>query len=287
MSKIAVMSDTGSNISVLEGKENGIYILPLQIMDGETEYHDLVDIDTARVYDLLREGKELKTSSPTMGTIFKKLEGIKNDGYDTVIYVPLTKGLSSTSATTYSVAQEVGIDLYIVDCYSTVYMQKYITYKIKELVDASWDVQKILETMEEHLTHSDTVIVVPDLTTLKRGGRVTPSAAALAGMLKIVPVLTLNKASSGVIDTYKKVRTEKKAVTTAIDYINEQIINKDNAIIGIVHSECDHHASTIKEAFIAAGVKEENIHITEMNSVISCHTGLGVIGIQYFDDVKA
>ena len=105
-------------------------------------------------------------------------------------------------------------------------------------------------------------------------------AAALAGLLKIYPVLHINKSTQGKIDVLNKVRTEKRADAYAIDQIIDDI-DIQHTHIYIIHSDFLKGAQHFKNCFIEKGVPEQNIHINYISSVIAVHTGLGCIAIQY------
>ena len=260
MEKIAVVTDTGSNLSFEQAKELGIYLLPLQITIDETTYQDTLEISTQDIYKELAKGKMPKTSMATYQKIYDLFEELKKE-YDTVFAIPLTNGLSTNASTMQSIARELEMNVHVIDMYSTCELEKHVAIWIKKLVDANKSSEEILEIIRPAIDESNSLILVKNLQHLKRGGRLTPMAATLAGLLN-------------------KVRTEKRADAYAIDKVMDDI-DIEHTNIYIIHSDFLEGAYHFKKCFIEKGVPEENIHINYISSVIAVHTGLGCIALQY------
>lgn len=220
-----------------------------------------------------------KTSMATYQKIYNLFEKLKKE-YDTVFAIPLTNGLSTNASTMQSIARELEMNVHVIDMYSTCELEKHVAIWIKQLVNANKPSEEILEIIRPAIYESNSLILVKDLQHLKRGGRLTPMAAALAGLLKIYPILHLNKNTEGRIDVLNKVRTEKRADTYAIDKVIDDI-DIEHTNIYIIHSDFLEGANHFKKCFIEKGVPEENIHINYISSVIAVHTGLGCIALQY------
>ena len=179
-----------------------------------------------------------------------------------------------------SIARELEMNVHVIDMYSTCELEKHVAIWIKRLVDENKSSQEILDIVQPAINESNSLILVKDLQHLKRGGRLTPMAATLAGLLKIYPVLHLNKGTEGRIDVLNKVRTEKRADAYAIDKVIDDI-DIEHTDIYIIHSDFLEGANHFKKCFIEKGVPEENIHINYISSIIAVHTGLGCIALQY------
>ena len=279
MERIAVVTDTGSNLSFEEAKELGIYLLPLQITIDDTTYQDTLEISTQDIYKELAQGKMPKTSMAAYQRIYDLFEELKKE-YDTVFAVPLTNGLSTNASTMQSIARELEMNVHVIDLYSTCELEKHVAIWIKKLVDKNKSSEEILSIIQPAINDSNSLILVKDLQHLKRGGRLTPMAATLAGLLKIYPVLHINKSTEGRIDVLNKVRTEKRADAYAMDTIIDKI-DVQHTHIYIIHSDFLEGANHFKKCFIEKGVPEEHIHINYISSVIAVLTGLRCIAIQY------
>ena len=170
-----------------------------------------------------------------------------------------------------------------VECYSTCYIEQYLALAAKKLVDEGVALEEILKRLQECIAHSNTLIIPDDLDHLKRGGRLTPVAAALGGMLKIKPILQLNEASQGKIDTFAKVRTMSKALQNAIDSFEDDGIDEDYILV-VLHTDAPETAEQLKAMYFSKYPHHETV-FGYIGAVISVHTGIGCVGLQYIKKV--
>lgn len=279
--KTAILTDSGSAMSVEEAAQNGLFLLPLQVIDGEHAYQDGIDITTEALYDILRQKHTPKTSMPLGYVIEETLQKIKDAGYDEIVSVPLSSGLSSTYNTIQIMAEEVGIKLTHIENYTTCDLQGHDALLAKQLADEGKNGAEIAAALKPIIATSGTIILPNDIQHLKRGGRLTPLAAAAASLLKIKPVLIIDPSTKGKIDVFDKVRTEKKAATLAVDTISEKLKDKEGYVY-VIHSDCLEKAEQIKEALQERNAKL-TIRIHTISAVIAAHTGLDCIAIQYIE----
>lgn len=280
MKKIAVLTDSGSGISQSDASKLGIFVLPLLVtVDGKT-FQDGVEIQLDELYTLLSEKKHPKTSTPLYQSIENMLIRIKNLGYTDVIGIPLSSGLSSTFQSIMIASQEANLHLHFVDVYSTCMIQNHVVRLAQKLVDEKVDCETIVSELNRVISKSNTLILPNDLKYLKQGGRLTPLATSLASMFKIRPVLQLNQSCLGKIDVLTKVRTERKALESAINTLDEAFKGVSTSIY-IIHSAADDRCKLAKEILISKGYPEENIQIHAIAAVIASHTGLDCLGIQF------
>ncbi len=281
--KIAVLTDSGSGMNQKEAQDQGIYYLPLQVLKQEEQYLDGITIDLHEVYHYLHEGAMMSTSMPPMGMMEEMLRQMKEDGVEAVICVPITSGLSSTASVMTAVAQDVGIKLYIVETYTTCYLQRYLAECAKKLVDQGLDAETIVKRLETAIEDSDTLIIPDDLQHLKRGGRLTPVAAALGSLLKIKPILQLNRKSAGKIDVYDKVRTMSRAQQKAIDTFMSAM-QDDGYVVSCLHTDAQDACHTLYDK-MSGLMPGRQFYFGYIGAVISVHTGIGCLGIQYIRKV--
>ncbi len=282
--KIAIITDGGSGLTKKEAEALGIFYLPLQIVDTETTYLDGVDVTCEDVYQMIKEGKMMKTSLPPYGLIDALFTQLKEEGYDHAICIPLTSGLSSSAQSITICAKEVGMPLTVIETYTTCFIQQYLARAAKQLVDEEVELEEIIARLNESVQHSDTLIIPDDLDHLKRGGRLTPLAAALGGMLKIKPILKLNASSEGKIDTYAKVRTMSKAMTTAVDAFVEANEINDDYVLVCVDADAEEARKQFEEEYFSKCPNAER-YTGKIGPVLAVHTGLGCLGIQYIKKV--
>ncbi|MDE6476256.1 MAG: DegV family protein [Erysipelotrichaceae bacterium] len=282
--KIAVLTDSGSGLTKKDTDALGIFYLSLQVICNGNEYLDGLNITTQEVYDFLHEGVMPTTSMPTMGSIEELLKEIKAQGYDEVIAVPITSGLSSTSEVLATVAKQMEMPVHIVETYTTCNIQKYIATSAKQLVDKGFTTQEILERLKESIQQSNTLIIPDDLQHLKRGGRLTPLAAALGGLLKIKPVLQLNQISNGKIDVFAKVRTMSKAQQQAVEEFAKASLD-DAYELTVLHADAKEEGEQLRQK-MQESFPTSPLYFGLISAVISCHTGIGCLGIQYIKKVR-
>lgn len=281
--KIAYITDSGTGKSIAEFAKDGILSVPLQISDGTTTYQDMETFSKNDCTKGLNEGKVYTTSQPSPGIIQECFESLKEQGVELIIAVPICNGLSGTISTMTMIAQDLGLHIICIDTYCTAVVQDYLIHRIKELYEMGKSDLEIKLVTDKIIDSCDTLIVPKSLKQLAKGGRLTPMAAKLAGLLKIIPVLRINKSTSGRIDNLEQVRTFRKALNRVVDILAEQ--NPDeNTFITIAHvnniedSESLYH--TMQERFPLS-----KIQVIELCNVVSCHTGLGCIAIQAFQAI--
>lgn len=282
--KIAVVTDSGSGYTAKEAQENGLFFLPLQVIVKDKMYLDGVDLYTEELYEMLRNGEMPTTSMPPMGRIEELFEKLKEEGYEAVIAVPLTAGLSSTSSVMQAASNRHDVDLRIINCYSTCMIQRYLADSAKALADKGYDADEIVQRLNVCVEHSDTLIIPDDLQHLKRGGRLTPLAAALGGLLKIKPVLKLNEDREGKIDVFDKVRTMSKAMSKAVSTFSEANLD-ENYQLFVLHSGVPEEGNKLKE-MLKDSFANNDVYCGLISAVISSHTGLGCLGIQYIKKIE-
>lgn len=285
MEKIAVVTDTGSNMSFQEAAEKGIHVLPLQITFEDKSYQDIEEISTQEIYQRLKNKEMPKTSMPVYARIEECFLQLKSQDYDTILGVPLTTGLSTTASTMEAIAQELGLHFVLLDCYSTCQIQKYVCLKAKELVDAKKSAEEIVQILQPKIQHANSVILVKDLDHLKRGGRLTPVAARMASLLKIFPILQINQSTQGKIDVFSKVRTETKAYHFAMEQVIAQMKDLKTTKVFLIDTEYPSGLQQMEKALIQAGMPKENITYDVISSVIAVHTGMGCTCIQFIEEV--
>lgn len=276
--KIAILADSGCQL--LGGE--GIYIAPLTITINGKGYLDNKEITSLEVFEKMeKEEVQVMTSQPATGVIQEVVEQIKADGYDHIIALAIGTGLSSTLNGMKLACDLLDMPVTLVDTKGTARNHAYLVEVASELIKENKSVEEIKTILEDLVEHSCTMITVSDLKQLKKGGRVTPAVAALAGLLKIVPVMKLNNELGGKIDTFDKVRTFKKANLTIIDHlINDCKVNGQEYVFAIEHVLCEDMAKQMKELLIEK-LGPCDILVRELPAVVGAHMGIGGIGFQY------
>jgi len=281
VSKIAILSDSGCQIEIGKYENKGIYIVPLCITMKNQTYLDQKDITSLKVFETMeKEDIMVMTSQPSTGEMMKVMQKIKDDGYDEVIGLPIATGLSSTLNGMKVAADMVGLPITLVDTKGTAGNHKYLTFLAAQLIKEGKTVSDVQMILEEIIDDSGTIILAPNLDHLKKGGRITPAVALLAGMLKIVPVMELNYDLGGKIDTLAKVRTLSKAKATLVNRMIELGVNAKEYKITIEHVLCEESALDVKQ-MILDKIGNVEMELRELPAVVGAHMGVGGLGVQY------
>lgn len=279
--KIAFVTDSGSGLSASWWKSRGIFSLPLQITAGGTSYDEGETISYQQVIDRLHNEEVMKTSMPAYGKIVALFEQIKEEGYEAIFAVPICKGLSGTLDAMESAATDLGLQFYGFDCYATAVVQSHCILTAKQMYDEGKSIDEILERLSGIADSCDTILLVNDLQNMKRGGRLTPIAAALGGLLKIKPILHDNKETDGRVDVLEKVRTMSKAQDKVIERMKNIGVQPDYDFT-VAHVDArepaEAYAKKISDAFGGAAIR-----IIDLVSAVGVHTGLGCLAVQVFD----
>ncbi len=277
--KTAVVIDSGSNYYNESVNMDGLFAIPLQIIHGDESFLETVTISIDEVNDLLSKNEMLQTSLPVLGQIEELFQDIKKQGYDKILAIPITAGISGTIDAFYAAAKFVEIDIEVIDCYTTAWIELELGIAARTLLDAGHSIETIKERFQESIQHSDTFIIPDNLDHLARGGRLSPLAAKLGGFLKIKPILHLNESTKGVIDPFDKVRTMSKAIDTVIETMKNEGVGQGYLIViaNVVAPElAESTLLKMKEAFPEAVFVNEKLVPT-----VSVHVGVGSIAMQY------
>lgn len=277
---VRVLTDTGTGFNMKEAGQYNVDLLPLQVTIDGTHYLDGVDLDIDTLYDALEEGKTISTSLPPLGLIEDQMEAYQKEGVDAVVLISLSSGLSSTNSAVAASAKAHDIDLYTTDIYTTLGVERYLAQMAGAMAAQGKSAQEIIDAVDAAVADSAGYLVASDLDYLAKGGRLTPAAAKLGGLLKIKPILEVSQKSKGKVDVLDKVRTMSKAVRKATDTVLEEMADDKEYEVIILDSRNSPDAD-VAQAIISELRPDVHINRQPIYAVIASHTGLGAIGIQY------
>lgn len=281
--KIAYLCDTGTGKHPDFFKDLDIFCLPLQITDENITYQDMLELDNNDCLNLLKQKKLLKTSLPSLGNIEDLFEHLKQEGYEQIYAIPICSGLSSTINALKLAANDCDIPLYYYDTYVTMVIEEYLIIKLKQWHSQAIAQDVIDQRINDIIESCNTLLIPTDMQHFKRGGRLSPAAALLAGLLKIYPILQINKKTAGKIDVLDKVRTYHKTLDKVIETMHNDNVD-DNYLVTIAHVDNLEQAINI-ENLIKQEFPNTTTQIIELCNCVSIHAGIGCIGIQYFKQI--
>ncbi|MCI5773349.1 MAG: DegV family protein [Erysipelotrichaceae bacterium] len=278
MKKIAIMVDSGADITVGEAKEMGVYVVRMPVVVDGVEYIEEKEINDREMAKMMRNGAVAKTSQPLLGESIKMWEALLKD-YDEVLFLPISSGISGTYQTSSraSEADEFKDKVFVVDSKFVCAPTKVLIGFIKQMIKAGYDSKMIKEKVEKE-AELFAIIVPEDLVYLKRGGRISNAAAMLGNLLKIVPVL---KVENGAIDVQTKVRTVSKAHQVAMETVAD-VENKDDYVWLML--SCDTDITNYKEQF--AKICGCEVVTDSIKAVVMSHTGPGTFACGRVKKIK-
>ncbi len=281
MNKIAVVTDSNSGITQNQGKELGIYVLPMPFtIDGHTFYED-IDLTQEQFYEKLSQGADIATSQPAIDSLLGLWKQLLKE-YDQIIHIPMSSGLSGSCATAMAMAQDFQGKVYVVDNQRISVTQRQSALDALMLVRQGMDAESIREKLLQNARESTIYITLDTLKYLKKGGRITPAAAALGTILKIKPVLQIQGEK---LDAYAKARTVKQAKTIMVDAIKNDIAQRfggdaspENVWLAVAHTDNLENAQIFREELLEE-FPGHNIYVDHLSLSVSCHIGPGALAV--------
>ena len=281
MAKTIVSCDTTIALSKQQIEELGLYVIPLNTIVDGVEYHDTVNINAETLAKYMRNGAKITTSTPTPTEIYDHFDKIiAKENPDYIIHFTISSKLSSMfDLFTNLCAEKYGDKVIVVDSLSICkWMLNQVLYA-RRLVEQGMEPHQVVEQVKKDLVGTEDAAFVPSsLEYLKRGGRISATAASIGNLIGIVPVLSFK---DGVVEKRAITRTMRKAFITAIEEWKEKIPNLEKDYVMLI-LETDHNEKEKKEQAKEL-VKEmlPNIDIEEsfMSLNVTAHAGPGTVGL--------
>ncbi|WP_242367660.1 DegV family protein [Lactobacillus intestinalis] len=284
--KIALVTDSTSVLTEQEIKENNVIVAPIPIIIGDKEYLEGVNITSKQLFETQKQGAAFpKTSQPSMGEMISLFNKLHDEGYEAIITVTLSSGISGFFQTLQNVARNnPEYHLYPYDSKMTVRLQGYLVLAAAKMIKAGYTPEEILERLDKIRATIDELFVVDDLKNLSRGGRLSNASAFIGTMLHIKPLLTFE---DGKIVAFDKIRSLKRAVSKVEDIALERTSKlpyKDKLRLFVFHSNDEKQAEGIKE-FILDNFPGMPVDVAEFSPVIATHLGEKSIAIAWMIDI--
>lgn len=279
--KVAILTDSNSGITQLQGKEAGIYVIPMPFMMGGETFFEDITLTQQEFYEKLEEGVDISTSQPSPADLMDAWNKLLEE-YDQVVHIPMSSGLSSSCQTGLVLAEDYDGKVFVVNNQRISVTLRESALEAKRMADAGMDGSAIKEKLEETKMDSTIYITLDTLEYLKKGGRITPAAALLGSFLRIKPVLTIQGEK---LDAFAKARTTKQAKTmmiTAAKKDMEERFGDPKGIhtnISVVHSHNEAAALEFKQELKEIFPETGEIYVDHLSLSISCHIGPGALAI--------
>ncbi|MDD3999587.1 MAG: DegV family protein [Bacilli bacterium] len=282
MSKIAIVSDVNAGLDYL-GYDPGIPVLRSVINFGEEHFVDGIDIKATEFYEKLITSPIVpSTSAPTVGEAMDLFDRLIEEGYTDVIMCSISYQLSSIGQMVENLQGEYEgrLNIHVVDTKTAAYLQGFIAVEAKRLVKEGKPVQEILDYCRYLVENGHAYFVVNDLKYLVKNGRLSGAAGFVGSLLKIKPVLELDKL--GRIVSKEKIRTHKKAMEVAIGLFMDEIKDAKKVHIIVAHAHEEEKGKELVRYFRQNCPNAVNIELHVVTPAVGAHIGYGVLGFGYY-----
>lgn len=280
MGKAAIVTDSNSGITQKQAEKLGIYVLPMPFyIGGETFFED-VNLTQEQFYEKLAGDAEISTSMPAVGDVTDLWDRLLQD-YDEIVHIPMSAGLSSSCETALMLSADYDGKVQVVNNQRISVTQRRSVLDAKELADQGKSALEIKEILEREKFESSIYIMVDTLKYLKKGGRITPAAAALGTLLRLKPVLQIQGEK---LDAFAKARTVKQAKTIMLEAMKNDCKNRfgdkkgENLYIDLAYTY-DLDAALQFEKEVKEEFPNHKPVVHPLSLSVSCHIGPGAIAI--------
>lgn len=287
MSKVRIITDSNSGITVEEARELGVTVLPMPFSINEEMYFEQESLTHEQFYEELAAGKDIMTTQPSPGQVM----GIWDEAlkeYDEIVYIPMSSGLSGSYQTAAMLAEDYEGKVHVVNNQRISVTQRQSVLDALRLLEAGKSAKEIKDILEADKFNSSIYLMVDTLVYLKKGGRITPAAAALGTLLKLKPVLQIQGER---LDAFAKARTVSQAKSIIINAVKSDIdkrfggLSKENISLHMAYA---HDLDRILE-FKEEVLKEfpgYDINLYPLSLSVATHIGPGCIALAVTKNLK-
>ena len=283
MKKIAIVTDSNSGLTGKEAEQiENLFIVPMPFMIGEEEFFEDINLTQEQFYQKLLSNQKISTSQPSIGQIVEMWEEILKN-YDEIVHLPMSSALSMSCETAKNFAKQFEGKVQVVDNHAISVTLKQSVLDAIEIAKKGFSAEEIKKVLEENKSNNSIYIMVSTLKYLKKGGRITPAAAAIGTLLKIKPVLQIQ---GGKLDQFAKVLNEKVACAKMINAVKKDLetrfkdyVKKGQMRLYVAHTNCLAKAQAFAEQIRNEIPNVELTFIDPLSLSVACHIGDGALAI--------
>lgn len=278
--KVAVITDSNSGITQCQARELGIRVVPMPFMINGEVFEEDISLSRQEFYEQMEGGADITTSQPSPGDLMALWKEILTE-YDELVHIPMSSGLSGSCQTALVLAEDFDGRVQVVNNQRIAVTQRQSALDAKEMADHGFAAAQIKAKLEQMKAESSIYVTVATLKYLKKGGRVTPAAAALGTLLQIKPVLQIHGEK---LDAFSKARTMKQAKSTMLAAIAHELERSQDPAaeqtwLAVAHSNCEAMALEFAEEVRQLYPKTDAIQIDHLSLSVACHTGPGALAV--------
>ena len=278
MGKIAIVTDSNSGITQAQAEELGVYVIPMPFYINEKMYLEGVTLTQEEFYEKLKKDEPISTSQPSPADLCDLWDKLLRD-YEEIVHIPMSSGLSASCSTAMGLAIDYNGRVQVVDNQRISVTQRQSVMDAKMLAEAGKSAAEIKKILTDQKLDSSIYITLDTLKYLKKGGRITPAAAALGTMLRLKPVLQIHGEK---LDAFSKVRTMSAAKKTMIDAIRNDLENRfagSPMKLAIAHTNNEAMALEFKAELEKEFPGYPEIIVNELSLSVACHIGDGALAV--------
>ena len=278
--KIAVVTDSNSGITQAQAKEYGIYVIPMPFMINEETFYEDITLTQEQFYQRLSENADVITSQPSPETVMDLWNEILKT-HDEIVHIPMSSGLSGSCQSALMLAEDYDGKVQVVNNQRISVTQRQSAFDALALAEQGMDAAQIRQNLEEDKFNSSIYIMLDTLYYLKKGGRITPAAAALGTILRLKPVLQIQGEK---LDAFAKARTVSQGKSIMINAIRNDMEKRfggaraDNIWLQIAYTY-DLAAAEQLKAEVLEAFPGFDVHVDPLSLSVACHIGPGALAV--------
>lgn len=271
-----IITDSGSLYSPEQGQKLGIDVLPLHVVINQKSYKEFVDIQGNEFLEMIKAGGVPSSSQPPIGETMEVFEKYPDEE---LLVINMADGLSGTYQSTVSAKESVdnSQNIHVINSMTLCGPQKYLVEKAIQLKEQGLEIEKIMKEIHKSIASERSFLIPQDFNFLKRGGRLTPLAATVGGMLKIIPVMTKTKDGKR-LEKFTMKKTLKGAIKEIIKDFQSMEVDEDYKIY-VSHAGVLEQAQAVKEQ-IQKSFEKVKIELLDLSPAFITQGGPGCIAIQ-------
>ena len=282
MGKIKIVTDSNSGISQVESKELDIFVVPMPFTIDAEEFLEDITISRENFYNCLLKDADVKTSQPSKFYLEELFKDLLKE-YDEIVYIPMSKGLSGAYQNANDLSNNFNGRIFVVDNERISVTQKYSVLQAKQLANQGKSALQIKTILEQNAKKQSIYIMLSTLKYLKKGGRISATAATLANVLKIKPILF---SDGGSFDKFamalNTAQAKKKMIEQVKKDINQKFLDeyKDGKlVISVAHTQNLNEAQKFKDEIIKEFPNIKFEYVDNLSLSVACHIGEGALAI--------
>lgn len=281
MSKVAIVTDSNSGITQAEAQELGVYVLPMPFMINNETFYEDIDLTQEQFYEKLASGADIATSQPSPESVMELWNKLLKE-YDEIVHIPMSSGLSGSCQSAVMLSEDYEGKVQVVNNQRISVTQRQSCLDAKLLAAKGMNAKEIRQFLEEDKFNSSIYIMLDTLYYLKKGGRITPAAAAIGTMLRLKPVLQIQGEK---LDAFAKARTTNQGKGIMLNAIKNDIENRFGGMtedkhiwLEIAHTANLEAAEHFKQE-VMVQFPGYDIYIGALSLSVSCHIGPGALAL--------